>query len=112
MSKSDEKFHLCSRRYSPHKQICKRHEILILGELIILGLKSGRSYRRWNFNFVITAAMVIVTRITLGMVVFSILSMVVMVRTEVTPSVTRAAVESEGIQNEIQDKMTIREHGA
>ena len=56
--------------------------------------------------------MVIVTRITLGMVVFSILSMVVMVRTEVTPSVTRAAVESEGIQNEIQDKMTIREHGA
>ena len=37
---------------------------------------------------------------------------VVIVNTEVIPSAIRAAVESGGIQNDIQDKMTIRAHGA
>ena len=50
--------------------------------------------------------------LTLGMVVFNMLSMVVIVRTEVTPRVTRAAVDSEGIQKDIHDNMTIREQGA
>ena len=49
--------------------------------------------------------------ITFGMELLRIFRIVVVVRTEVIPSVTLAAVDSRGIQNEIQDKTTIRADG-
>ena len=51
-------------------------------------------------------------RITFGIAVFSILRIVVIVRTDVIPSATLAAVASFGMQKLIHEIITIRAHGA
>lgn len=50
--------------------------------------------------------------LTFGIAVFSIFNIVVIVNTEVIPRAMRAAVASGGIQNDIQDKITMSAQGA
>ena len=62
--------------------------------------------------FFVTYSVNIQQLLTFGIAVFSIFNIVVIVNTEVIPRAMRAAVASGGIQNDIQDKITMSAQGA
>ena len=65
-----------------------------------------------SLAFFVTYSVNIHQLLTFGIAVFSIFNIVVIVNTEVIPRAMRAAVASGGIQNDIQDKITMSAQGA